>query len=103
MKKTTAANIALALAPVAWLMILSGGLMQMGDPHPDISKEAIRAARLVPQVVLIAGLAALFASIGLTIFGRAGARKRCTVALGLGLGPFALLVGSMLWSFGRIF
>lgn len=80
MKPSTAANISLALAILALLLLFFGTVTGMGDPAPWVP-EAETAARMQRSTATwVAGACLWLAALGLAGFGFRGARKRALVA-----------------------
>ena len=81
MKSSKAANVALVLVAIGWLLSAYGALSQMGDPAPWISPADIDAQRHVSLGFLFGGILALFGALWLSGYAFSLACKRATFAL----------------------
>ncbi|MUV14622.1 hypothetical protein [Noviluteimonas gilva] len=96
MKQTTASNVALALALLAWPFCFYGALSQLGDFAPDTPRDVIDRHKLVSSIVLSTGLFSLFVSLVLSGFGFSGARYRAVTAIAVCFGLLLVVVAGML-------
>jgi len=87
MKPSRAANMALGLVVVGWLMACYGALSQLGDPAPEVSRATIEAHRQVSAVVLLIGIVALLSSLWLSGYSFGQARRRALIAAFLCVAP----------------
>ena len=80
MDRTRAANLALLLVVVGWLLAFCGVTLQLGDPGPTISHAQIEANRLRSFAVLLVSIVCLLSSLWLSGYGFLVARVRSIVA-----------------------
>lgn len=92
MKQSTASNVALALAILAWPLCYYGVLSRIGDFAPDTPRDVIGRYERISSVVLSVGLLSLFASLCLGGFGFSGAKFRSTAAIVACLGLLLLAI-----------
>ena len=85
---TLAPNVALGLAVVGWLMIVWGGLSQLGDPSPTTPQRQLEAARDVSLSFMVAGVIVLIASAWLSGRSFQTARIRSSLTMGVIIVPF---------------
>ena len=81
MKQSTASNLALVLALLAWPLCYYGVLSQLGDFVPATPRHVIDQHRAVSASVLALGVAALATALVLAGFAFSGARVRSGAAI----------------------
>ena len=81
MKQSTASNVALALAALAWPLCYYGLLSRLGDFAPDTPRDLIERQARISSVVLSAGLLSLCVSLCLGGFSFSGAKVRSLIAI----------------------
>ncbi len=86
MKQSTASNIALILAVLAWPLCFYGLLSQLGDYAPGTPSHIIESSRLKSFVALTAGLLSFLSSLWLSGFAFSGAKLRSAAATIASLG-----------------
>lgn len=91
MKPSHAANLALGLVVVGWLLASYGALSQIGDPAPGVPLAVIEAHRQTSAVVLLIGIAMLLSSLWLSGYSFAHARWRASIAAFSCAAPVAVL------------
>jgi hypothetical protein len=80
MKQSSAANIAIIFAVLAWPLSFYGVLSQLGDYSPDTPYEVMNANRFISNVVLCVGVLCVPASFWLSGFSYTGAKFRSIIA-----------------------
>ena len=80
MRQSSAANVALILAVLAWPLTYYGVMSQLGDYHPDIPREFIATNRRVSVGILLTGLLCLLGSLWLSGYSFTCAKSRSIVA-----------------------
>ncbi|MGF6710986.1 hypothetical protein QFZ41_001950 [Luteibacter sp. W1I16] len=73
---TKLVNVALALAPLGWLLAFYGVMSQLGDPAPMASRSFIESHRHTSIIILLIGVMCLVASLWLSGLSFTLARKR---------------------------
>ncbi len=97
MKPSLAANLALGLVVLGWLLCVYGMLSQMGDPSPDVPQTVIAAHKRISNAILFLGIFALLSSIWLSGFAFLSAKWRASIALLACVLPFAIYFGYVLF------
>jgi hypothetical protein len=87
MKPSPAANLALGLVVIGWLLAFYGALSQLGDPAPGVSLATIEAHRQTSAVVLLIGIVVLLSSLWLSGYSFGQARRRASIAAILCVAP----------------
>ncbi len=95
MKQSTASNIALVLAILAWPLCFYGLLSQLGDYAPDTPSHIIEGNRLKSFIALTVGLLSFLSSLWLSGFAFPGAKLRSATAAIICLGLLSLAIISM--------
>ncbi|MBN8726280.1 MAG: hypothetical protein J0H15_01065 [Xanthomonadales bacterium] len=80
MRQTTASNLALLLAVLAWPLIYYVLMSQLGDYRPGTPSEVILANRRVSVAVLSAGFLSFLGALWLSGYSFTGAKMRSTLA-----------------------
>ncbi|WDS35243.1 hypothetical protein [Pseudoxanthomonas sp.] len=97
MKRSTASNVAIALAVFSWPLVCYGAMSQLGDYAPSTPNEVIVASRHRSFSILVVGLLCWVSSIWLSGYGFSGAKVRSSIAFAGCLSlPLVAIVG--LWS-----
>ena len=96
MDRTKAANLALLLVVVGWLIAFYGITSQLGDPGPTISHAQIEANRLRSFAVLLVGIVCLLSSLWLSGYCFLVAKVRSIVAAAAVVLPSIAVVLSLL-------
>ena len=94
MKPSHAANLALVLVVVGWLLSFYGALSQLGDPAPWVPRAEIEAHRHTSVVVLFTGILVLLSAIWLSGYSFSVARWRASLALLACVVPFIVIFAS---------
>ncbi|MEP6634980.1 MAG: hypothetical protein ABJA62_12320, partial [Luteimonas sp.] len=76
----TASNFAIALAILAWPLIIYGLLSQLGDYHPSVSRDVIVDNRRISVAVLSVGFFCYLCALWLSGFSFTGAKIRSILA-----------------------
>ena len=92
MKSSHAANIALVLVAIGWLLSTYGALSQLGDPALTVSRAEIEAHRHVSLAFLFAGILALLSALWLSGYSFSHARWRASLALLVCVVPFIVIL-----------
>ncbi|WP_426687199.1 hypothetical protein [Rhodanobacter ginsengiterrae] len=95
-KQTAAANLALVLVVVGWLLAYYGVVSQLGDPSQSIPHTQLEAARHLSLAAVCFGVVCISAALWLAGFSFPAARVRATVCSALGLLPAIAVILSML-------
>lgn len=80
MRQTSASNLALLLAVLAWPLIYYGIMSQLGDYRPGTPTEVILANQRISVAVLSVGFLSFLGSLWLSGYGFIGAKVRSTLA-----------------------
>ena len=80
MKPSTASNLAIFLAILAWPLIIYGLMSQLGDYHPSTDREIIAANRRISVAILSAGLLCNLVALWLSGFSFTDAKNRSLIA-----------------------
>ncbi|WP_139350896.1 hypothetical protein [Rhodanobacter sp. C01] len=80
MERTKAANLALLLVALGWLLAFYGVMSQVGDPGPTISPAQIDANRLRSFAILLVGIVCLLSSLWLSGYSFMVAKVRSIVS-----------------------
>ncbi len=80
MKQSSASNLAIALAMLAWPLTYYGVMSQLGDYQPDTSHEVIEANRRISVAVLSVGFLCFIGSLWLSGYSFIGAKVRSSIA-----------------------
>jgi hypothetical protein len=96
MKPSHAANLALLLVVVGWLLSVYGGLSQLGDPAPWVPRAEIEAHRRTSVAILFGGIFALLSALWLSGYSFSLARWRASLALLACVVPFIFFFASTL-------
>lgn len=91
MKPSHAANLAVALSVVGWLMSFHGAFSQLGDPAAQIPREKIEEYRQTSISILFIGITTLLSALCLSDYAFAQAKWRSSIALIACLVPFTLI------------
>ena len=96
MRATQPANLALAIAVLAWPLLVYGALSQLGDPAPSTSAAALRHIWQISMLCLAAGLISLIAALWLSGFSYAAAPRRSIAVVFVVLVPaIVVLLGTV--------
>lgn len=93
MRQTSASNLALLLAVLAWPLTYYGIMSQLGDYRPGTPLEVILANQRMSVAVLSVGFLSLMASLWLSGYSFTGARMRSISAalISTGLITFGII------------
>lgn len=80
MRQSVASNLAIALAMLAWPLIIYGLMSQLGDYRPSTPSEIIVASRRTSVAVLSAGFLCFLGALWLSGFSFTGAKTRALLA-----------------------
>jgi hypothetical protein len=94
MKKSVAANLALALIALGWMLSFIGLTGQLGDSDPRVARLVVESEQRMLWGVFFAGEFLAFTSTWLAGYAYAEARIRSLVALAMWLLP---LIGLGVW------
>lgn len=97
MKLSLAANLALVLVFVGWLLSAYGVLSQMGDPSPDLPRAVITAHKRTSMIFLFTGIFCLLSSIWLSGFTFLYSKWHASVALLACVLPLVIYIGYILF------
>ena len=97
MKQTSASNLAIALALLAWPLTFYGAMSQIGDYASGTPRAIIVANHLRSVLVLSTGLLFFFGSLWLSGYSFSGAKKRSVVAAMVCLSPIVVIAIAGLW------
>jgi hypothetical protein len=81
MKPSHAANLALVLVVLGWLLSAYGALSQLGDPSPLVPRAEMESHRRASAVILVVGVLTLLSALWLSGYSFLVARWRASVAL----------------------
>jgi len=90
MKHSTASNLAIVLAALAWPLAFYGAMSQLGDYDPSTPREVIAAHQHLSISILAAGLLLLASSLWLSGYSFPGAKIRSVVASVMCLAPLSI-------------
>jgi hypothetical protein len=90
-KSSAAANLALMLVCVGWLLAAYGALSSLGDPDPHTPRSVLEHERLVSIACLLTGVLSLLGSVWLSGYAFAGAKWRAILAAALVVVPAVAL------------
>ncbi|MBB6247366.1 hypothetical protein [Rhodanobacter sp. A1T4] len=96
MERTKAANLALLLIAIGWLLAFIGVMSQLGDPGPTVTHAQIEANRLRSFAALVIGVACLLSSLWLSGYCFAVARVRSIASAAAVMLPSMAIILSML-------
>lgn len=93
MRQSTASNLAIVLAILAWPLVIYGVMSQLGDYHPSVPQEIITANQRTSIAILSAGFLCFMGALWLAGYGFTGARIRSLFAAAccLGLVSFGIV------------
>jgi hypothetical protein len=96
MKRTSTANIALALVVAGWVLAYYGAMSQLGDPAPTISIAQIETSRHISIAILLLGITSILASLWLSGYSYPAAKARASICIALVLPPTIFVAWSAL-------
>jgi hypothetical protein len=95
MKQSVAATISIVVAPIAWLLVVWGGLSFIADPAPGTSRDLMRLHFLFGHAAFFLGLIALAVSVWLAGYSWSGAKYRSAFAFLLICAPILLTLAPL--------
>ncbi|WP_201313087.1 hypothetical protein [Dyella sp. EPa41] len=91
MKQSTAANLAVCLAPLGWLICFFAMTSLLGDPPPGYPHQAYALEQRVYTTATLVGALTLFAALVASGYALAQARIRACIAIAICAMPIAAL------------
>lgn len=91
MKQSTAANLAVCLAPLGWLVCFFAMTSLLGDPPPGYPHHAYALEQRVYTSSILVGALLLFASLVASGYALVHARLRASIAIAICFLPIAAL------------
>jgi ABC-type Fe3+-siderophore transport system permease subunit len=96
MKQSSAANLALLLAIVGWLLAFYGVASQLGDPAPWVSREQMQAHHRLSHTILSFGVLGVLSALWLSGYSFSTAKIRAGICLALIFLPSVVF---LVWGF----
>lgn len=90
-----AANTALALLVLGWLLAWYGVMSQFGDPAPTVPEAVIKRQHDISTTILLLGIACLMGALWLSGRSFAGARRRSLLAAVLIVVPAGIVLAAL--------
>lgn len=91
MKQSIAANLAICLAPLGWLVCFFAMTSLLGDPPPGYPHQAYALEQRGYTTATLVGILMLFASLVASGYAMAPARIRASIAIAICVFPVAAL------------